>query len=125
MPSCASITSPSLIAASKSKRHNQARALASNAGGLRRNCAPTLGCYFEPQLWAHYLGRYDERGDLILNLKPATGKAAEKTRAGKVQRPTFPPHRLRELNETGHFTCYKKRKSDSPVERGQLVIQVV
>jgi hypothetical protein len=28
----------------------------------------------------HCLGRYDEQGDPILNLKPAAGKAVEKTR---------------------------------------------
>jgi len=69
-------------------------------------------------------GRYDERGDPILNLKPAAGKAVERRALGKVQRPTFPRawksrkvrgiptfppprRRLRETNETGHFTCYK------------------
>ena len=35
----------------------------------------------------HAFGRYDERG----GLKRAAGKAVEKTRAGKVQKPTFPP----------------------------------
>jgi transposase len=39
----------------------------------------------------HSFGRYDERGGPILNLKRAAGKAVEKTRAGKVQKPTFPP----------------------------------
>ena len=39
----------------------------------------------------HSLGRYDERGSPILNRKLATGKAVEKTRGGKVQKPTFPP----------------------------------
>src|SRR5271169_2568273 len=39
----------------------------------------------------HSLGRYDERGGPILNPKLAAGKAVEKTRAGKVQKPTFPP----------------------------------
>ena len=39
----------------------------------------------------HCLGRYDERGGPILNRKLASGKAVEKTRAGKVQTPTFPP----------------------------------
>ena len=39
----------------------------------------------------HGLGRYDEHGGPILNLKRAAGKAVEKTRAGKVQKPTFPP----------------------------------
>jgi hypothetical protein len=38
----------------------------------------------------HCLGRYDQRGDPILNLNPVAGKAVEKTRAGKVQTPTFP-----------------------------------
>jgi transposase len=39
----------------------------------------------------HCLGRYDEHGGAILNRKLAAGKAVEKTRAGKVQPPTFPP----------------------------------
>jgi len=39
----------------------------------------------------HFLGRYDERGGPILNLKLAAGKAVEKTHRGKVQKPTFPP----------------------------------
>jgi len=39
----------------------------------------------------HCLGRYDERGGPILNRKLASGKAVEKTRGGKVQKPTFPP----------------------------------
>jgi hypothetical protein len=38
----------------------------------------------------HCLDRYDERGSPILNGKLASGKAVEKTRAGKVQKPTFP-----------------------------------
>src|SRR5271165_5960671 len=36
----------------------------------------------------HSLGRYDERGGPILNPKLAAGKAVEKTRGGKVQKPT-------------------------------------
>jgi hypothetical protein len=39
----------------------------------------------------HAFGRYDERGVPILNPKIATGKAVEKTRGGKVKKPTFPP----------------------------------
>jgi hypothetical protein len=39
----------------------------------------------------HTLGRYDERGGPILNLKRAAGKAVEKKRGGKVPKPTFPP----------------------------------
>jgi transposase len=39
----------------------------------------------------HSFGRYDERGGPILNPKLAAGKAVEKTRGGKVQKPTFPP----------------------------------
>jgi hypothetical protein len=39
----------------------------------------------------HSFGRYDERGGPILNLKRAAAKAVEKTRAGKVQKQTFPP----------------------------------
>jgi hypothetical protein len=38
----------------------------------------------------HSFGRYDERGGPILNPKLAAGQAVEKTRAGKVQKPTFP-----------------------------------
>jgi len=39
----------------------------------------------------HCLGRYDERGGPILHPKLASGKAVEKTRRGKVPKPTFPP----------------------------------
>jgi hypothetical protein len=39
----------------------------------------------------HSFGRYDERGCPILNPELAAGKAVEKTRAGKVQKQTFPP----------------------------------
>jgi hypothetical protein len=48
----------------------------------------------------HCLGRYDERGGPILHSKLMAGKAVEETP---------PRRRLREINETGHFTCYKKR----------------
>ena len=49
----------------------------------------------------HAFGRYDERGGPILNPKRAAGKAVEKTRGGKVQKPTFParleiPHSARD-----------------------------
>jgi hypothetical protein len=53
----------------------------------RQHLDGTLSLSYGP----HCLGRYDQRGDPILNLKLAAGKAVEKTRAGKVQRPTFPP----------------------------------
>ena len=39
----------------------------------------------------HAFGRYDERGGPLLNAKLAAGKAVERTRGGKVQKPTFPP----------------------------------
>jgi len=39
----------------------------------------------------HAFGRYDERGGPLFNPKLAAGKAVEKTRGGKVQKPTFPP----------------------------------
>ena len=45
----------------------------------------------ENVLGAVCLGRYDERGDPILNRKLVSGQAVEKTRRGKVQKPTFPP----------------------------------
>jgi transposase len=49
----------------------------------------------------HAFGRYDERGGPLLNPKLAAGKAVEKTRGGKVQKPTFParleiPHSARD-----------------------------
>src|SRR5260370_38870841 len=44
--------------------------------------------------------------------KRAAERAVEKPRGGKVKTPTFPPRqRLLEINETGHFTCYRKRTS--------------
>src|SRR5665811_48322 len=53
----------------------------------RQHLDGTLSLSYGP----HCLGRYDERGGSILNQKRASGKAVEKTRAGKVQKPTFPP----------------------------------
>jgi hypothetical protein len=47
----------------------------------------TLSLHYGP----HAFGRYDERGGPILNPKLAAGQAVEKTRGGKVQKPTFPP----------------------------------
>ena len=49
----------------------------------------------------HAFGHYDERGGPILNPKLAAGKAVEKTRDGKVKKPTFPsplgiPHSARD-----------------------------
>jgi len=51
----------------------------------------------------HSLGRYDERGCPILNPKLAVRKAVEKTRDGKVLKPTFPlrleiPQRARDFH---------------------------
>src|SRR5208337_4821724 len=66
---------------------DRARALAGCAVIARQHLDGTLSLSYGP----HRLGRYDERGAPILNLKPAAGKAVEKTRSGKVQKPTFPP----------------------------------
>jgi hypothetical protein len=53
----------------------------------------------------HCLGRYDERGGPILNRKLASGKAVEKTRAGKVQTPTFPPRlEIPQSARNSHFS---------------------
>ena len=73
----------------------------------------------------HRLARYTRQGVAIPSTKNPAPAAVEKTRAGKVQNPTFPPrleipqsardstfpHLLRLLAKlkTGHFTCYKKR----------------
>jgi transposase len=51
----------------------------------------------------HCLGHYDEQGHPILQQKPASGQAVEKTRSGKVPKPTFPtrleiPPRTRDFN---------------------------
>jgi hypothetical protein len=52
----------------------------------------------------HSLGRYDERGCPIPNLKLATGQAVEKTRGGKVQTPTFPPRlEIPQSTRDSHF----------------------
>ncbi|MGD1081579.1 MAG: hypothetical protein ABR881_24935, partial [Candidatus Sulfotelmatobacter sp.] len=60
----------------------------------------------------HAFGRYDERGGPILNPKLAAGKAVEKTRGGKVQKPTFPPpRRRREINQ--NRTLHLLRKADA------------
>ena len=52
----------------------------------RQHLDGTLSLSYGP----HCLGRYDERGGPILHGKLASGKAVEKTRAGKVPKPTFP-----------------------------------
>jgi hypothetical protein len=67
-------------------------ALAGHVGGLRRDRTPASGRNLEPQLWPHALGRYDQQGVTMGNAKPAAGRAVE-------------------INETGHFTCYRKRTS--------------
>jgi hypothetical protein len=54
---------------------------------LHQHLDRTLSLSYGP----HSLGRYDEGGGPLLNPKLATGKAVEKTRGGKVQKPTFPP----------------------------------
>ena len=54
---------------------------------LHQHLDRTLSLSYGP----HSLGRYDERGGPLLNPKLAAGKAVEKTRGGKVQKPTFPP----------------------------------
>src|SRR5271166_206548 len=61
--------------------------LAGCAVMARQHLDGTLSLSYGP----HCLGRYAERGGPILNRKLASGKAVEKTRAGKVQKPTFPP----------------------------------
>jgi transposase len=60
--------------------------LAGCAVTARHHLDGTLSLSYGP----HCLGRYDERGDPILNRKPTSSQAVEKTRAGKVQPPTFP-----------------------------------
>ena len=70
----------------------------------------------------HRLGRYDAHGTALLDNKTRRGRAVEKPRGGKVQKPTFPP-RLEipqkprdshfptasttagRLTQTGHITC--------------------
>jgi transposase len=63
--------------------------------GTLAGCAVTLHQHLDRTLslsyGPHSLGRYDERGGPLLKPKLAAGKAVEKTRAGKVQKPTFPP----------------------------------
>ncbi len=54
---------------------------------LHQHLNRTLSLSYGP----HSLGRYDERGGSLLNPKLAAGKAVEKTRGGKVKKPTFPP----------------------------------
>jgi len=54
---------------------------------LHQHLDRTLSLSYGP----HSLGRYDERGGPLLNSKLAAGKAVEKTRGGKVKKPTFPP----------------------------------
>jgi len=66
----------------------------------RQHLDGTLSLSYGP----HCLGRYDERGSPILNRKLASGKAVEKTRAGKVQKPTFPPRlEIPQSSRDSHF----------------------
>ena len=63
--------------------------------GTLAGCAVTVHQHLDGTLslsyGPHSFGRYDERGCPILNSKPAAGRAVEKTRGGKVPKPTFPP----------------------------------
>jgi len=63
--------------------------------GTLAGCAVTLHQHLDRTLslsyGPHSLGRYDEHGGPLLNPKLPAGKAVEKTRGGKVQKPTFPP----------------------------------
>ena len=97
-----------------------------NAGGLRRDCAPTLGRDFEPQLWAALPGslRPAGRSDPQLETGGRQGRGKDaRWKSPKTDFPTalgnpakcagFPlSHRLGgggRLTKTGHFTCYEKR----------------
>jgi transposase len=61
----------------------------------------------------HSLGRYDERGGPILNSKPAAGRAVEKTRRGKVQKPTFPPRlEIPQSTRDSHFSTASAAAGD-------------
>jgi transposase len=70
----------------------------------------------------HRLGRYDAQGTALADNKSRRERAVEKTRGGKVQKPTFPPRleippKTRDshfptaptaagrLTQTGHVTC--------------------
>jgi transposase len=61
----------------------------------------------------HAFGRYDERGGPILNPKLAAGKAGEKTRGGKVQKPTFPPRlEIPQRARDSHFSTASAAAGD-------------
>jgi len=61
----------------------------------------------------HAFGRYDERGGPILDPKLAAGKAVEKTRGGKVQKPTFPPRlEIPQSARDSHFSTASAAAGD-------------
>src|SRR5271157_874718 len=83
--------------------------LAGCAVSARQHLDGTLSLSYGP----HCLGRYDERGGPILNLKLAAGKAVEKTRGGKVQKPTFPPRlEIPQRTRDSHFSTASAAAGD-------------
>src|SRR5271157_4183207 len=83
--------------------------LAGCAVMARQHLDGTLSLSYGP----HCLGRYDERGGPILNLKLAAGKAVEKTRGGKVQKPTFPPRlEIPQRTRDSHFSTASAAAGD-------------
>src|ERR1700758_907441 len=61
----------------------------------------------------HAFGRYDERGGPLINPKLAAGKAVEKTRGGKVQKPTFPPRlEIPQSARDSHFSTASAAAGD-------------
>jgi len=56
----------------------------------------------------HRLGHYTAQGSPINQSTALPARAVEKTRGGKVQKPTFPPRDGDWMNnQTGHFTCFE------------------
>jgi hypothetical protein len=55
--------------------------------GHAHDLVGTLGLRYGP----HALGHHDDHGGPIVKPKLAAGKAVEKTRGGKVKKPTFLP----------------------------------
>jgi transposase len=76
---------------------------------LHQHLDRTLSLSYGP----HSLGRYDERGGPLLNPKLAAGKAVEKTRGGKVKKPTFPPRlEIPQSARDSHFSTASAAAGD-------------
>ena len=75
----------------ESQPADRAGALARHAGRLHRDGAPASGRNLSLSYGPHRLGRYTAQGASLIRAQAQPANAVEKTRGGKVQKPTFPP----------------------------------